>query len=258
MVAFQKWGLLFVRGITIHKFEAYYNRDHRECPKKQIRVKQYLWLLLEQLLVVEKFADVRWWQFIPLDQVVIPVEDKIKQLLRQNKASAKEKNWRVKMLIATFCEVDAANERKKHGVEKYTSTYIDTMQRCLSLMVLITQAAVLNKTESQKVAITAKDKIQVQPCHVMPHELVDYQVQELAALKDEKQTRLIKPIGQRFTIVNHASDHKLSHYKHLDTDPNFLNVEPNWALILIVVIFGNFGIKFFVCWGHICRWLWCV
>ena len=46
----------------------------------------------------------------------------------------------------------------------------------------------------------------------MPHILVDNQVQELAALKDEEQARLIKPIGQRFTIVDHASNHKLGHY----------------------------------------------
>ena len=67
------------------------------------------------------------WQLIPLDQVVVPVEDKIEELLRQNKAAAKEKNWWVKMLIATRCEVDAANECEKHSMEKYTSAYIDTV-----------------------------------------------------------------------------------------------------------------------------------
>ncbi len=62
-------------------------------------------------------------------------------------------------------------------------------------MVLVTQAAVLDKTESQKVAITAEDKIQIQSCHVMPDKLVYDQVQELTALKDEKQSCLIKQVG---------------------------------------------------------------
>ena len=72
-------------------------------------------------------------------------------------------------------------------------------------------------------SVTAKEQIDIDSCHVVPDKFIYDQVQELTALKDEKQARLVPKFVERALVVNEAPYHESGHHDDLQTDPYLLD-----------------------------------
>ena len=100
--------LVRILAVTVDECEADHHRDDGERSKQKIRPKQDSGLLVEKFFVVVELADVLWGQFIPIDQVIGPVQGQVEDLLRGNEKSTQQENGRVKVLLTAACKVYAA------------------------------------------------------------------------------------------------------------------------------------------------------
>ena len=141
---------------------------------------------MEEFFVVPDLIEVTSaWDQIPVDHIIVPEENKIKNLIGADKYTAADENWRVKMLIATPCPVDTAKETGKQEMEEDAAPHEDVVHLGLKDVWLWWRALIHHDTESEEVAVRAQQKVRIDACHMMPNDLIDNEVNKTAALEDE-------------------------------------------------------------------------
>lgn len=89
------------------------------------------------------------------------------------------------MFFTTPREVYHAQEDNKENMEENASDPVCTYSITILTVVFFAHTAVHRDTERQEMSVTAEKKIHIDASHVVPSELIDYQVHELKALEEE-------------------------------------------------------------------------
>ena len=96
IIADEHAGLLRVISNSVDEFKTDRDRDYWKASEEQVGIEKELHLLLVKRLIVPKSIDVHHSRnLLPIDQVVKPVERKIKDLLAANEHTKHAENWRV-------------------------------------------------------------------------------------------------------------------------------------------------------------------
>lgn len=66
--------------MLIHFGRADNNHDQRHSAKSKIRDEENLCLLLEELFVVVEAVNMLRWTFLPVNEIVTPVKNQVKEL----------------------------------------------------------------------------------------------------------------------------------------------------------------------------------
>ena len=170
--------------LLVHHGEADDDCDASEGAKEQVRPEQDLALLFEELFVEPESVDVRRRHLLPVNEVVVPVEDQVKDLSRQNvEAHSAENEW-VEVLLAASGEVCEAEQREEEAMEEDSAAFVDHVHCAGLLVVLIAEAAVHDDAKGQKVTMRTENQVQVQASHVVPDELIDAEIKELNSLEE--------------------------------------------------------------------------
>ena len=115
--------------VRIHDLKTDANADHGKSAKQDVRKEKNSGLLLEKLRVIPETIDVSFRHCIKVDEIIMPVESQIKDLLRQDKGTKQAEHKRVKVLVAGAGRDDTEKQNDGKYVEKYAHDAVVDMYR---------------------------------------------------------------------------------------------------------------------------------
>ena len=225
--------------VRIHDLKTDANADHGKTAKQDVRKEKNSGLLLEKLRVIPETIDVSFRHCIKVDEIIMPVESQIKDLLRQDKGTKQAEHKRVKVLVAGAGRDDTEDQNDGKDVEKYAHHAVVDMYRCVPVVIVSGRAPIGYDAEREEVPVGTKEQIHVYSSHVVEDEFVDDEVDKLRALEADEPLDLRAALD-RTLIVDQPTDHELRHDGSLDANPYFLDDVADRARVVLVLLIRGF------------------
>lgn len=217
----------------VNVFQADCDADAAQCTEYDVRDEQNLRLLEEELLVVPEPVDVLVRHVVQVDQVVLPVEEQVENLLSQNKCSEQTECEGIKVLFTARRSEDAKEANYCEQVEEDAGDSVIYMREVVPVVIVGRGAPVRDDAEREEVAVRAEEKVHVDARHVVPDKLIDDEVDELSSLKADEPLDLGAAFD-RALVVDEPTNHKLGHQARLEANPNFLRDVAETVRVLLI------------------------
>ena len=173
------------------------------------------------------------WHFVQVDEIVVPVETQIIDLLGQDEGTEQAESERVESFVARARRSDTEQQTQCENMEEYAHDAVVDVDKWILVSISRGGALIRDDAERQKVAVRAKEQVHVNSRHVVPNKLVYDEVKELRALEADEPFDFWTALNGTL-IVDEPADHELRHNGSLDANPDLLDDVAGRARILFV------------------------
>ena len=141
--------------ICIHELNADTDRDARERPEQDVCHEEHFGLLLEKLFIIPESVRVFLGHLLQVNQIVLPVERQIKDLLCENEGSERDENERVEFFFAASRSEYAKEESYCKHVEEDAHAPVRHSGAIPIVVVGSRRAPVRHDAEGEEVTVAA-------------------------------------------------------------------------------------------------------